>query len=61
MCVYHTHATDNIDRCISQLKCLCQMQIENYYSVILNYHHRLVTRQICNLVEQYSFSPGVIE
>jgi len=35
----HTHAADDINQCVSQIKCLCQWQLVNHYPRILNYHH----------------------
>jgi len=51
-----TLAADDIDWCVSQIDCLCEWHVMNFYLVDLNCHHRVVASQIGHQVEPYSLS-----
>ena len=51
-----TLAVDDIDWCVSQIRCLCEWHVMNFYPVILNCHYRVVVSQIGHQVEPYSLS-----
>jgi hypothetical protein len=51
-----TLAADDIDWCVSQIDCLCEWHVMNFYPVILNCRHRVVASQIGHEVEPYSRS-----
>jgi len=51
-----TLAVDDIEWCVSQIDCLCEWHVMNYYPVILNCRHRGVASQIGHQVEQYTLS-----
>jgi len=51
-----TLAADDIDWCVSQIDCLCERHVVNFYLVILNCCHRVVASQIGHPVEPYSLS-----
>ena len=52
----HTLVADDIDWCLSQIDCLCELHVVNFYPVILNCHHHVVVIQISHKVERYSLS-----
>ena len=52
----HTLAVDDIDWCVSQIDCLCEWHVVNFYAVILNCHHHVVVSQIGYQVDPYSLS-----
>jgi len=51
-----TLAADDIDWCVSQIDCLCEWHVLNYYSVILNCLHRVIASKIGRQVDSYSHS-----
>jgi len=51
-----TLAADDIDWCVSQIECLCEWHVVDYYPLILNCRHHVVVNQIGHLVERYSMS-----
>ena len=51
-----TLAADDIDWRVSQIDCLIEWHVVNFYLVILNCRHHVVVRAICHQVEPYSLS-----
>ena len=49
-------AADDIDRCVSQIDCLCEWHVVNFHPVILNCRHRIVSREIGHQVEPHLLS-----
>jgi len=51
-----TLAADDIDWCVSQIDCLCELHVVNCYPVIVNCRHCIAAGQIGHQVEPYSLS-----
>jgi len=51
-----TLAADGINWCVSQIDCLCEWHVVNFYPVILNCRDHVSASQIGPQVEQYSLS-----
>ena len=51
-----TLAADEVDWCVSQIDCLCEWHVVNFYPVIVNCRLRFVPSQIGHQVEPYSLS-----
>jgi len=52
----HTLAVGDIDWCVSQIECLCEWHVVNFYPVILNCRHCVVASRMGHQVEPYSLS-----
>jgi hypothetical protein len=48
-----TLAADDIDWCVSQIDCLCEWHVLNYYPVILNCLHRVIASKMGRQVDSY--------
>jgi hypothetical protein len=51
-----TLAADDIDWCVSQIHCLCEWHVVNFYPVIPNHRHCVVGSQSAHQVVLYSQS-----
>jgi len=51
-----TLEADDIDWCVSQMDCLCEWHVVNFYLVILNCCHCIDASQTGHQVEPYSLS-----
>jgi hypothetical protein len=53
----HKHEADDIERCVSEINCLCRWQFMNDYLMIMNFLHGVFTGQTGDPVEAYWLSP----